>query len=99
MKKLLEINPSWRYTANKALNHPWITRNINDNIPKTFNEILNMRNNIKNAKFIMLISIFLNFFQKNQKQFFTISKSFFWNRKDKKNNIYKIRNDYINKIL
>ena len=99
MKKLLEINPSWRYTANKALNHPWITRNINDNIPKTFNEILNMRNNIKNDKFIMLISIFLNFFQKNQKQFFTISKSFFWNRKDKKNNIYKIRNDYINKIL
>ncbi len=99
MKKLLEINPSWRYTANKALNHPWITRNINDNIPKTFNEILNMRNNIKNAKFIMLISIFLNFFQKNQKQFFTISKSFFWNKKDKKNNIYKIRNDYINKIL
>ena len=102
IKKLLEINPSWRYTANKAIRHPWITRNINDDIPKTFNEILSMRNNFKNAKFIMLISIFLNFFKKNEKKIFFFSKGFFWNKKDKKNlhgNFYKIGNEYINKVL
>lgn len=28
--KLLEPNPSWRYTGAQALKHPWITRNKND---------------------------------------------------------------------
>ena len=63
--KLLEPNPSWRYTSDKALRHPWITRNKNDEIPKTFNEILTFRNNVKNSKCLLLMSIFFNFCKKN----------------------------------
>ena len=65
--KLLEINPSWRYSSDKAIRHPWITRKKNDEIPKTFNEILSIRNATKNIKDIYLISLFLNFCQKNKK--------------------------------
>ena len=43
-QKLCEVNPSWRYSANLAIKHPWITRNPNDEIPLTFNEILNKDN-------------------------------------------------------
>ena len=66
--KLLEINPSWRYSSDKAIRHPWITRKKNDEIPKTFNEILSIRNATKNIKDIYLISLFLNFCQKNKKR-------------------------------
>ena len=102
IKKLLEINPSWRYSADKAIRHPWITRNINDEIPKTFNEILSIRNNIKNAKLIMLSSIFLNFFRKKEKKeqfFFRSCKNIFYSKKEKKISIFKIGKDYIEKIL
>ena len=43
---LLEPNPSWRYNASQAIKHPWITRNKNDEVPLTFNEILH-KNNMK----------------------------------------------------
>ena len=33
--KLLDKNPSYRYSARLALNHPWITGNKNDKIPMT----------------------------------------------------------------
>jgi serine/threonine protein kinase len=39
LERLLEPDPSKRYTADKILKHPWITRNINDNIPLTYLEI------------------------------------------------------------
>ena len=44
MMKLLEPIPSWRYTASQAIKHPWITRNINDVPPITFNELLQKSN-------------------------------------------------------
>ena len=53
--KLYEANPSWRYSANLAMKHPWITRNPNDEIPLTFNEILNKNNNIKNGRYLIMI--------------------------------------------
>lgn len=43
LNKLLEVIPSRRYTADKALVHPWITRRIYDNIPKTHLEIWKSR--------------------------------------------------------
>ena len=43
INKLLEFNPSRRYTADKALKHPWITRCIYDTIPKTHLEIWKTR--------------------------------------------------------
>ena len=64
LKKLLEPNPTCRYTAANALKHPWITRNCDDEIPLTFSDILINRNNIQNAKDIILINIFLNHMNK-----------------------------------
>ena len=47
VKKLLEPNPSWRYTASQAIKHPWITRNKSDKPPVTFNELLTKTSNKK----------------------------------------------------
>ena len=66
--KLLEPNPDWRYTANKGLQHPWITRNKDDKVPETFNEILIKRANLKNANDLVMISLFLNHFAKKKKK-------------------------------
>jgi serine/threonine protein kinase len=43
LSKLLEFNPSKRYSAYNALNHPWITRRIYDDIPNTHLEMWNIR--------------------------------------------------------
>jgi len=89
--KLCEPNPSWRYSADLAIKHPWITRNAKDDIPLTFNEILIRNNNKKNAINLMLISIFLNHAKKNA---VTNNKINF--KKRKNNKIFKINSDYIN---
>ena len=65
--KLCEPNPSWRYSAILAIKNPWITRNPNDEIPLTFNEVLNKNNSKKNANALIMISIFLNHFKKKRK--------------------------------
>ena len=65
LKKLLEPNQGRRYTANQALKHPWITRNFDDEIPLTYSDILLNKNNIQNAKNLILINIFLNHVTKN----------------------------------
>lgn len=38
-QKLVHQDPAERYTADKALNHPWITGNFNDQVPLTTNEM------------------------------------------------------------
>ena len=92
--KLCEPNPSWRYSADLAIKHPWITRNPNDAIPMTFNEILRRNNNKKNASSLMMINIFLNFAKKNILK----SKNNNLSLKKKKNErIYKINYEYIKK--
>ena len=97
IRKLLEINPDWRYTAEKALRHPWITRNKNDEIPKTFNEILTRRNNLKNSKDLLFICIFLNYCKVNEIN--KIKNHSFGKIGDKKNNnIFKIDDNYISKV-
>ena len=65
--KLLEPNPSWRYTAAQALKHPWITRNKNDEVPLTFNEILNKSNMKKVGRGLLGSLIFINFITKKKK--------------------------------
>ena len=98
MHKLCEPNPSWRYSANNAIKHPWITRNPNDDIPLTFNEILNRNNNKKNAHALIMISIFLNYAKKNN-NFANNNNSYldiFIKKKKIKNKIFKINSEYIN---
>ena len=102
INKLLEPNPSWRYTSDKALRHPWITRNKNDEIPKTFNEILSYRNSLKNGKYFLLISIFLNYCKKNNELLYEkmpILDELIYNKKikKKKEKIYHIDKNYVNK--
>jgi serine/threonine protein kinase len=62
IKKLLEKNHSYRYTARPALNHPWITLNKYDKIPMT------MYDQIKYIEYIekMKILLYATFFIKSQ---------------------------------
>lgn len=56
--KLLEPDPVKRYSADKALSHPWITKNIHSNIPKTYLESMEanqVRRKILQARIIILI--------------------------------------------
>ena len=63
--KLLDKNPSYRYSARLALNHPWITRNKNDKIPMTlYDKLLVDENSIK-LKMMFLISSFMLNYKKN----------------------------------
>jgi serine/threonine protein kinase len=67
--KLLEPNPSWRYTGAQAIKHPWITRNKEDEVPLTFNEILSKSNNKKMARDLFNICLFMNYFSKKKKKY------------------------------
>ena len=74
--KLLEPNSSWRYSGVQALKHPWITRNIKDEIPITFNELLIKSNNKKIAKDLFNICLFMNYFSKKNKIKFYINENY-----------------------
>ena len=67
--KLLEPNPSWRYTGAQAIKHPWITRNKEDEVPQTFNEILAKSNNKKMLRDFFNICLFMNYFNKRVKKY------------------------------
>ena len=103
--KLCEPNPSWRYSANLAIKHPWITRNPKDEIPLTFNEILNKNNCKKNACALIMINIFLNYYKKKdiKKKIFNDLNNNAYNvdnfikRKKYKNKLFIINDNYINK--
>ena len=102
-QKLCEVNPSWRYSAHLANKHPWITRNPNDEIPLTFNEILNRNNSKKNGSYLLMISIFLNYYKKKEIQKKEKEKekdnNYYMNNfiKKKQNKIYYITKKYVNK--
>jgi len=86
--KLLEPNPSWRYTGSQAIKHPWITRNKDDEVPKTFNEILAKSNNKKIARDLFNVCLFMNYFSKKKKKYI-INKEYidncnYYNEKIKK---------------
>ena len=111
LKKLLEPDPIKRYKATDALKHPWITRNPDDKIPQTFNDLLNNDNIINNARQLMMMSIFLNYIKVNSiysnmnkkrknyenNKLEEIIDNIGLKRKKKKNGIYKINDNYIKK--
>ena len=100
-QKLCEVNPSWRYSANLAIKHPWITRNPNDEIPLTFNEILNRNNSKKNWNQLVMICVFLNYYKKKEiktREKGKDNKLYINNFiKKKKNKLYYITKKYVNK--
>lgn len=68
--KLLESNPSRRYTADKILKHPWITRDAYDGIPLTYHESWKRRSLTKNFTEVIIrnkiniVGWMFNFFKK-----------------------------------
>ncbi|KAL4489293.1 hypothetical protein ABPG72_006357 [Tetrahymena utriculariae] len=60
--RLTNFSPSNRYNAGKSLNHPWITRRLNDHIPLSFDEnrqIFQSKNTFMNVVLSMMILKFL----------------------------------------
>ena len=92
--KLLEPNPSWRYTGAQAIKHPWITRNKEDEVPLTFNEILTKSNNKKMLRDLFNICLFMNNFNKKKEKKYNINKEYinncyYYDKKMKKKLIKK----------
>ena len=102
-QKLCEVDPSWRYSANLANKHPWITRNPNDEIPLTFNEILNKNNSKKNGSYLIMICIFLNYYKKKEIKRKEKEKdkdnNYYMDNfiKKRKNKLFHITKKYVNK--
>lgn len=56
IKNLCDPKPNRRYNAQRALKHPWITRNENDSIPlNLYEELQSNLINIDNGKFFIII--------------------------------------------
>ena len=62
--KLLDKNPSYRYSARLALNHPWITKNKMDKIPMTLYDKLLVDENSLKLRMMLLVSSFMSFYKK-----------------------------------
>ncbi len=61
--KLLEPDPFKRYSADKALSHPWITKMVHGTLPKTYLESMEaneVRSKILHVKIMLTIILFLN---------------------------------------
>jgi len=63
--KLLEKNPSYRYTVRLALNHPWITLNKLDKIPMTIYDKVILDENSTKLKMFLLTSLLMLYYKKN----------------------------------
>jgi serine/threonine protein kinase len=63
--KLLEKNPSYRYTVRLALNHPWITLNKLDKIPMTIYDKVILDENSTKLKMLLLTSLLMFYYKKN----------------------------------
>ena len=101
LKKLLEPNPSWRYTADRAIKHPWITRKVDDDVPLTMNDVLSRRNYRKCGKEIVLLSVFLNYCKKKDKiknRNLNRSENIFRRHNKKKKTTFYISDDYIKQV-
>ena len=62
--KLLDKNPSYRYSARLALNHPWITLNKFDKIPMTLYDKIIEDENVIKLNMLLFISSFMLYYKK-----------------------------------
>ena len=71
--KLCKFDPLFRYSIDKALLHPWITRSSKSPIPLTIFEEYNKSDKIKTFKQLLISMICLvglkKFFEKKRKKF------------------------------
>jgi len=63
--KLLDKNPSYRYSARLALIHPWITKNKFDKIPMTLYDKLLLDENGMKLKTFFLVATFIRYYKNN----------------------------------
>ena len=63
--KLLDKNPSYRYSARLALIHPWITKNKMDKIPMTLYDKLLVDEKSMKLKMLFLVSNFIRYYKNN----------------------------------
>ena len=61
--KLLDKNPSYRYSARLALIHPWITKNKMDKIPMTLYDKLLVDENANKLKLLFFVANFMNYYK------------------------------------
>ena len=85
--KLLDKNPSYRYTARLALSHPWITLNKFDKIPMTLYDKIIEDENVTKLNMLLIISSFMFYYKKN----FLVAKN------DINNNKNFLKNDFLSK--
>ena len=88
LNKLLEVKPLSRYTVDKALKHPWITRNVNDKIPMMYNEVLKKQNLLDKFKDMFITVTYLNYFTKMNCN----------DTKTRKHKVFVVNKDYVNKV-
>ena len=88
LNKLLEVKPLSRYTVDKALKHPWITRNVNDKIPMMYNEVLKKQNLLDKFKDMFITVTYLNYFSKMNCN----------DNKTRKHKVFVVNKDYVNKV-
>ncbi len=85
--KLLDKNPSYRYTARLALSHPWITLNKFDKIPMTLYDKIIEDENVTKLNMLLIISSFMFYYKKN----FLVAKN------DINNNKNFLKSDFLSK--
>ena len=85
--KLLDKNPSYRYTARLALSHPWITLNKFDKIPMTLYDKIIEDENVTKLNMLLIISSFMFYYKKN----FLAAKN------DTNNNKNFLKSDFLSK--
>ena len=109
--KLLDKNPSYRYSARLALSHPWITMNKFDKIPMTLYDKIVEDENVIKLNMLLFTAYFMLHYKKkylkivnninsnnevvNDKQFLSFSD----NEEVSKNDISEEMEDYEKNIL
>ncbi len=67
--KICDVDPNQRYTANKALKHPWITRERNGIVPISYLEDMKRREGMRNMQMIIGIVLLIKNFPEKKEEY------------------------------